>query len=76
MVEARDRVGGRTYTVESDGESLPIDLVMLVLTCCVKTSVRDGRDLGNASHGVPLQGDDAVQDGSRSNAHPSSRLRQ
>ena len=29
MVEARDRVGGRTYTVDSDGEHIK----MLLLVC-------------------------------------------
>lgn len=62
LIEARDRVGGRTYTVEEDG----IAKISILQTCAPRTlivarsSVRDGRHVGYSPHGIPSQRDDEI----------------
>ena len=71
LLEARDRVGGRTYTVEADGKILSKSLTAGSRLMRPRHSLRNGRNLGDAPHGVPLQGNDSLWNGSRSLAHPS-----
>lgn len=64
MLEARDRVGGRTYTVEEDGTLPSFETCNMSKADQDRYSVRDGRNMGYAPYGESVQGDGALQDGS------------
>lgn len=68
LLEARDRVGGRTYTVEDeDGKSFEVaqGYRNYADRRGTRLSLRNGRYLGIASLCLSTQGDDQVQYGPR-----------
>jgi NADPH-dependent 2,4-dienoyl-CoA reductase/sulfur reductase-like enzyme len=62
LLEARDRVGGRTWSAEVDGEG-PFRHRRGVKTELFRVSVRDGRHLGYPLDGLSAKRDGAVRDG-------------
>lgn len=72
LLDARDRIGGRTWTSQVDGvRPAPLSSFEALLTRIPRTGeVRDGRHVGSLADGLRLEGGGASPPSPRSSSRP------